>query len=120
MVTGITKHTDWRSQPTIVVDVSPTPWAVMGLDSQGWAIDSVKTWLDTVWYRRLCGAPRCQGLESQGRILPWSRWVTGAERFSSDTKDVDITGASSYATMDRVQFYADFGRESFWLLTGAG
>jgi hypothetical protein len=26
----------------------------------------------------------------------------------------------SYATMDKVYFYAIYGRESFWLLTGAG
>jgi len=46
--------------------------------------------------------------------------VTGAEHFDSDAKDEDITGAMFVATMDKVYFYAIYGRESFWLLTGAG
>ena len=49
--------------------------------------------LDTVWHRRLCGVPRYQGQESTESFLPGSRWVTGAERFDSDAKDYDITGA---------------------------
>ena len=31
--------------------------------------------------------------ESRVSFLPGSRWVTGAERFDSDAKDYDITGA---------------------------
>jgi len=33
--------------------------------------------------------------------------VTGAERFDSDAKDEDITGAMFVATMDKVYFYAN-------------
>jgi len=46
--------------------------------------------------------------------------VTGAERFTSDTKDYDITGAMFVATMDKVNVYAVFSRDSFGLLTGVG
>jgi len=46
--------------------------------------------------------------------------VTGAERFDSDAKDEDITGAMFVATMDVVNFYAVISRDSFRLLTGAG
>jgi hypothetical protein len=46
--------------------------------------------------------------------------VTGAERFDSDAKDEDITGAMFVATMDEVNFYAVFSRDSFRLLTEAG
>jgi hypothetical protein len=46
--------------------------------------------------------------------------VTGAERFDSDAKDEDITGAMLVATMDAVNFYAVISRDLFRLLTGAG
>ena len=46
--------------------------------------------------------------------------MTGAERFNSDAKDYDITGAIVVATMEDVIFYAVFSRDPFRLLTGAG
>ena len=32
-------------------------------------------------------------------------WVTGVERFTSGTNDIDVTGAMFVATMDNVYFY---------------
>ena len=53
-------------------------------------------------------------------FLQEQKTVTGADRFTSDTKDYDITGAIFVATMAGVKAYAIFGRDPFRLLTGAG
>jgi hypothetical protein len=39
------------------------------------------------------GCQGTKGRNTRDRVLPSSRWVTGMERFTSDIKDADITGA---------------------------
>jgi len=55
MGSGITIYSDWTSRLTIVVYVSPKPWASSGLDSMSWTIDSVTTF----WTR--FGTEDCAG-----------------------------------------------------------
>jgi hypothetical protein len=53
-------------------------------------------------------------------FLQEQKTVTGAQCFSYDAKDYDITGAMFVTTRDEVNFYAVVGKDLFWLLTGVG